>query len=188
MKTNLLGHVLGISKQRQWWNRQTSRRSTEEMAATRIDQSIRPGKNQSGTKRDKRQNPGPKWKPDHTGKLPSIVKQVALHGHKVRCRGVVAYVHVRADILKKSKLRLGSAGVRKLGKFASEQVAQVTVHTQDPTRPPGKKHSFTFFVSEVLVKRLNVRPGMRVRAELHGFSDNPSHPIWLCKRLNRHIH
>ena len=39
MNTRQLGQVLGISKQRDWWNRQTYRRSTEEQAAANIQQS-----------------------------------------------------------------------------------------------------------------------------------------------------
>ena len=39
MKTEKIGQVLGITKQRKWWNRQTNRRSTEEMAARSIKQS-----------------------------------------------------------------------------------------------------------------------------------------------------
>ena len=184
MKTDQLGQVLGISKQREWWNRQTYRRSTEETAAANIDQTIRRNRSQSKGSPNRRRKFVKISKHEHTGRLPSIVKQTARHEIRVRCKGFVANLRTQAVVLNESNLRPDAAGASKLGKFASIQLARVTVHVQDPTRPPGKKHSFTFFVPEALVKRQNVKHGMQVSAVLYGIVANPSHSIWVCNRIS----
>jgi len=44
MKTKQLGLVLGISRQRNWWNRQSCRRTTEELATRNFKQRKRRSK------------------------------------------------------------------------------------------------------------------------------------------------
>lgn len=51
MKTKELGHVLGISGQRNWWNSQTNRRITEERAVRQIGSGGRKTKSSTGGKR-----------------------------------------------------------------------------------------------------------------------------------------
>lgn len=183
MKNDQLGQVLGISKQREWWNRQTYRRSTEEKAAAIIDQTKHRNRSHSSGVHSNSRNPVTIDKSERADKVRSAVIQVARRGIRVRCKGFVTYLRSQAVVLNESNLRPDSAGASRLGKFASIQLAKVTVHTQDPARAAGKKHSFTFFVPEALVKRQNVKQGMRVTAVLHGIVANPSNPIWVCNRL-----
>ncbi len=113
-----------------------------------------------------------------------ILKQVAKHDLTVSCQGVIAFKKDSADIFKKANLRPGSLGASMLGRYSTEPLVQLTVHSPTRGKGRGQKLSFTFFIGQSIVKKLNLKEGMRVAAKLRGVVAIPSYPIWVCDQLN----
>ena len=70
-----------------------------------------------------------------------------------------------------------------LGKWARQNLVQMTLHTGALGEAHYDNCSFTFFVEESVVKRLGIVCGCIIQARLRGIVISSRHPIWVCEEL-----
>jgi len=112
-----------------------------------------------------------------------IIKQDPYHDARSTECGIIMELLLNADIFKKANLAAGSIGIAMLGKFAEENLAQITIHTGALAEDAMENCSFTFFVSEKVVKTLKLTKGSLVTAKLRGIAVSSRFPVWVCDQL-----
>ncbi len=112
-----------------------------------------------------------------------VARQDPYHRLETTERGIITEINRDANIFKKAGVTAGAVGVALLGQFANLSLVQITIHTGALTETEADNCSFTFFVAESAVEKLEVFRGCFVVAKLRGIVISSRHPIWVCEDL-----
>ena len=112
-----------------------------------------------------------------------IVRQDPYHDVHTSEIGQITELISDANIAKKAGIKRGSMGMSALGKWARQNLVQMTMHTGALGEAQSDNCSFTFFVEESVVKRHGIVRGCIVSARLRGIVISSRNPIWVCEEL-----